>query len=260
MKKEKILIIEDEGDIRDNIRILLELENYETATAINGKEGVRKAKEFLPDLIICDIMMPGIDGYEVLDELTRNKRTSLIPFIFLTAKVELSDLRKGMSLGADDYIFKPFNSSELLQAIRTRLNKFSNLVATILDGKDNNNYTSTDIQKKVLNERFFISYHNTSVPVALKKIICIIADNQYSKIICEENKNYLLRKSLNEWEKILPSNQFVRIHRSTIMSWNHIDKIEKRVEGKYFVLLKDSTYEFEISRRFIKKVKQNYNK
>ncbi len=260
MNKEKILIIEDEGDIRDNIRILLELENYETAVAINGKEGIRKAKEFLPDLIICDIMMPGIDGYEVLDELSRNKRTSLIPFIFLTAKVELNDLRKGMSLGADDYIFKPFNTSELLQAIRTRLNKFSNLVATILDGKGNNNYSSTDIQKKVLNERFFISYHNTSVPVALKKIKCITADNQYSKIICDENKNYLIRKSLNEWEKILPSNQFVRIHRSTIMSWNHIDKIEKRIEGKYFVLLKDSTYEFEISRRFIKKVKQNYNK
>ncbi len=254
MKKEKILIIEDETDIRDNIRILMESENYVTATASNGKDGIRMAKEFLPDLIICDIMMPGVDGYEVFNELSRFKKTSLIPFIFLTAKVELSDLRKGMSLGADDYIFKPFNTSELLQAIRTRLNKFSNILATILEDKENN-YTSTEANK-VLNERFFISYHNSSIPVSLKKIKCIMADNQYSKIICDENKSYLIRKSLNEWEKILPPNQFVRIHRSTIISWNHIDKIEKRPEGKYFILLKNSSEEYEISRRFIKKVKK----
>lgn len=252
MKKEKVLIIEDESDIRDNIRILLEAENYEIDSAKNGKEGILKAKKFLPDLIICDIMMPGVDGYEVLSELGNYKKTRLIPFIFLTAKVERSDLRKGMELGADDYIFKPFNSSELLQAIRTRLNKFQTIVATILDDKE----YSTEDKKKVLNDRFFISYHNSTIPIVLKKIQCITADNQYSKIICDDQKSYLLRKSLNEWEKILPARQFARIHRSTIVNLGHINKIEKRPEGTYYVLLKDVSMGYEISRRFIKKIKK----
>ncbi|AHF15300.1 response regulator [Niabella soli] len=118
-----ILLIEDNDDIRNNTAEILELSNYNVIAAENGKTGVEKAIEHTPDLIICDIMMPVLDGYGVLHALHRNETTKNIPFIFLTAKTERSDLRKGMELGADDYITKPFTGTELLNAVDGRLKK-----------------------------------------------------------------------------------------------------------------------------------------
>jgi DNA-binding response OmpR family regulator len=119
----KVLLIEDNPDIRENTSEILALANYDVITAENGKEGVMKAQEQNPDLIICDIMMPELDGYGVLHILSQKKETAQIPFIFLTAKTEKSDLRKGMELGADDYLTKPFDDSELLNAVAIRLRK-----------------------------------------------------------------------------------------------------------------------------------------
>ena len=119
----KILIIEDNNDMRENIAEILELAQYDVVTAPNGKEGVRLAQETSPDLIICDIMMPELDGYGVLHILGNDPNTSMIPFIFLTAKAEKGDFRKGMGLGADDYITKPFDDTELLEAIEIRMKK-----------------------------------------------------------------------------------------------------------------------------------------
>lgn len=119
----KILLIEDNEDVRETTAEILELADYEVLTAENGKVGVEKAKAGMPDLIICDIMMPDLDGYGVLRILGKNTETSNIPFIFLTAKSEKSDMRKGMNMGADDYITKPFEEAELLEAIETRLKK-----------------------------------------------------------------------------------------------------------------------------------------
>ncbi|GAB4414124.1 MAG: hypothetical protein OHK0039_21700 [Bacteroidia bacterium] len=119
----KILLIEDNPDMRDNTSEILELADYSVLTASNGKEGVALAKTEKPDLIICDIMMPELDGFGVLRMLDKNPETAAIPFIFLTAKAEKSDFRKGMNLGADDYITKPFDDVELLDAIEMRLKK-----------------------------------------------------------------------------------------------------------------------------------------
>lgn len=121
--KTKLLIIEDNPEILDNTAEILELANYEVILAENGKEGVQKAIENIPDLIVCDIMMPELDGYGVLYMLGKNKSTANIPFIFLTAKSEGTDFRKGMGLGADDYITKPFEEMDLLNSIESRLNK-----------------------------------------------------------------------------------------------------------------------------------------
>lgn len=118
-----ILIIEDNPDVRENTAEILELSDYNVITAENGKSGVKKALEETPDLIVCDIMMPELDGYGVLHLLSKNPKTSSIPFIFLTAKSEKDDFRKGMSMGADDYITKPFDESDLLTAIENRLKK-----------------------------------------------------------------------------------------------------------------------------------------
>jgi len=119
----KILLIEDNDDVRDNTAEILELSNYEVIVAENGKTGVEKALEYLPDLIICDIMMPVLDGYGVLHAVHKNDPIKNTPFIFLTAKTERGDFRKGMELGADDYITKPFSGTELLNAVDSRLKK-----------------------------------------------------------------------------------------------------------------------------------------
>lgn len=118
-----ILLIEDNKDVRENTAEILSLSNYKVLTAENGKAGVELAIQEHPDLIICDIMMPVMDGYSVLHSLSKNIETSSIPFIFLTAKTERSDLRKGMEMGADDYITKPFDDIELLNAVEARLSK-----------------------------------------------------------------------------------------------------------------------------------------
>ncbi len=121
----KILLIEDNLEIRENTAEILELANYEVVTAENGKVGVSKAKSELPDIIICDIMMPELDGYGVLRILSRDPLTMGIPFLFLTAKADKTDFRKGMTLGADDYLTKPFEEVELLDTIERRLEKAS---------------------------------------------------------------------------------------------------------------------------------------
>lgn len=118
-----LLIIDDHDDIRENIAEILSLAGYHTLTAPNGKRGVEIAMREKPHLIVCDIMMPELDGYGVLHLLRKNTETEHIPFIFLTAKTERVDFRKGMEMGADDYITKPFDDIELLNAIEIRLKK-----------------------------------------------------------------------------------------------------------------------------------------
>jgi len=119
----KVLIIEDNNDIRENVVEILELASYDVFEANNGKSGVELAIKYQPDIILCDIMMPELDGYGVLYLLHKNPETAAIPFIFLTAKAERLDLRKGMEMGADDYLTKPFDDMELMSAIETRLKK-----------------------------------------------------------------------------------------------------------------------------------------
>lgn len=119
----KILVVEDTHSLRKDILEMLNYEGFRVLGAEDGLDGVNKAHEFLPDLIICDILMPGLDGYGVLAELKKDKVMSTVPFIFLTAKADKSDMRKGMELGAYDYLTKPFSASELIAAVRTQINK-----------------------------------------------------------------------------------------------------------------------------------------
>jgi len=121
--KKKVLLIEDDKIVRENTSEILELANYNVEMAENGKTGVALAKSFQPDIIICDILMPVLDGYGVLQIVSKLPELEHIPFIFLTAKTHHEDLRKGMELGADDYLYKPFEESELLRAIDSRLKR-----------------------------------------------------------------------------------------------------------------------------------------
>lgn len=164
----QLLLIEDNAEIRENTAEILELAGYDVRTAENGKIGVELALEKKPDLIICDIMMPVLDGYGVLHLINQNKDLAGIPFIFLTAKAERGDFRKGMEMGADDYITKPFNDVELMTAIERRLRKvellkknyesnaegmqqmlsdFSgkNSVETLINDRDTNHYKRKEV-------------------------------------------------------------------------------------------------------------------
>jgi two-component system, sensor histidine kinase and response regulator len=120
---QKILIIEDEDTIRENIGDMLRADNFIVIEAEDGRIGVQMALAENPHLILCDVMMPEVDGYDVIEEIMTHATTNLIPFIFLTAKTTKEDLRKGMDLGADDYLTKPFTRKELLDAVNTRLAK-----------------------------------------------------------------------------------------------------------------------------------------
>jgi EAL domain-containing protein (putative c-di-GMP-specific phosphodiesterase class I)/CheY-like chemotaxis protein len=128
----KILVIEDEESVRENLIDLLEAENFEVVAAANGKIGLDMAVSEYPDLILCDMMMPELDGYGVLKALRQDPLTSTIPFIFLTANAAKSDFRQGMNMGADDYLTKPFTRTELLNAILNKLEKYSNLKKNFL--------------------------------------------------------------------------------------------------------------------------------
>jgi DNA-binding response OmpR family regulator len=155
----KILLIEDNEDICSNTAEILELSNYKVITAENGKIGVEKAISERPDLIICDIMMPVLDGYGVLHAVHKNEGIKNTPFIFLTAKTERSDFRKGMELGADDYITKPFTGTELLNAIDGRLKKHDLLLVQAADRTEQliKSSFSTDALKN------FIEGRNTNI-------------------------------------------------------------------------------------------------
>ena len=162
----KLLVIDDHDDIRENIAEILTLAGYEVFTAENGKRGVETALKESPELVICDIMMPELDGYGVLHLLRKNEATVNTPFIFLTAKTERIDFRKGMEMGADDYITKPFDDIELLNAIEIRLKKYDILQQKYTGGEkgagelitelkaagmldlDPNNYETIELSKK----------------------------------------------------------------------------------------------------------------
>ncbi len=150
----KVLIIEDNDTIRENTSEILKLANYKVFTAENGKKGVEAALRENPDLIICDIMMPVLDGYGVLHLLRKNLETRNTPFIFLTAKSERAEMRKGMELGADDYITKPFEETELLNAVESQLHKMDLLMQDISPGgQAHGGYGHVESEPEIKNEK-----------------------------------------------------------------------------------------------------------
>lgn len=253
--KKKILIIEDDNDVRADLQTLFEEESFEVLAASNGGEGIYLAERFLPDLIICDILMNGLNGYDVLKKLSQTKETSGIPFIFLTAKIEQEDLRKGMELGADDYIFKPFTSEDLLKAVNTRLKKYEVLKTGIFAKVKKERDNGTVKKKLTENDRFFLDINNKPEFIKVNEIKLIKAENQYSKLYMHDNRLFLTRKALTSWEKVLPPELFLRIHRSTVVNMNFILKVEKWYGSSFRIYLREIEEPFVISRRYSSKIR-----
>lgn len=248
----KILIIEDDIPIQQVIADVLENEGFETFTAQNGKDGFKLAKEILPDLIICDVMMPVMDGYEVISTMSKEKETSLIPFIFLSAKVEKDNIRHGMELGADDYLTKPFKIEELLNAVEIRLKK-----KEILSNFVNGSQEKCSEEKVDKDGYLAIKYNGEPKLVKVDSINCITAFADYSNVFTIDGKRLIVRRLLKEWEKILPENIFLRIHRSTIININSIEKIENWFNNSLSVQLKNHDERFIISRRHSARLKSH---
>lgn len=189
----KVLLIEDDTALRENTAELLELSNYEVTTAPNGKIGIEKAKADNPDIIVCDIMMPEIDGYGVLEALSHNTSTNQIPFIFLSAKTEHKEIRKGMDMGADDYLTKPFEEEELLSAIESRLAKAA-IISKIITEQSVQPETSEDTLRNLHElKNFFDDQGEIS---NYKKGEVIYKEGEHS------NKVYLILKGVVKTHKM----------------------------------------------------------
>jgi len=250
--KTKILVIEDDTVLLKNIEEILFEENFVVQTAIEGNDGIEKAINWLPDLIICDIAIPNKDGYQVLETVLKNEKTKKIPFIFLTAKVEKEDIRKGMMLGADDYIFKPFDIPDLLNSIKLRLEKFYQVI-TERNYSLNNEKKVCDIDDKIL-----FTFAGKSQLCSLQDLKYLKAETPYIRFKFRNGKNYLQRASLNEWEEKLPEKFFIRIHRSAIINTEHISKIEKFHQSSYLIHIKDEVEPFIVSKRYGTKFKTRF--
>ncbi|MGD8779276.1 MAG: response regulator [Ignavibacteria bacterium] len=246
----KILVIEDDANIRENICEFLELNDYSVVVAVNGKEGLLLANEFKPDLIICDIMMPKLSGYEVKENLAVNPVTSKIPFIFLTAKTDLKDIREGMMLGADDYIVKPFKNDELLKSIEVRLSRISELASSVEQAPPDENYR----EGKVM-----INVNGKPVIIEIDEIEYIASSGDYTTVYLKDQKKYFIRKLLNQWEKILPKNDFIKIHRSTIININSIARFEKWYNRSYRIYLKNVREPLTISKSHLSELKSRFS-
>jgi EAL domain-containing protein (putative c-di-GMP-specific phosphodiesterase class I)/CheY-like chemotaxis protein len=196
----RILVIEDEGSIRMLITDILNSENYEVLEANNGKEGVKLALYNLPDLILCDVMMPEMDGYQVLYKLQQHGVTRRIPFIFLTAKATPNHLRYGMNLGADDYLIKPFDEDELLRAIAARLRKSAAMNLTAHNEKllETKLQIEADLRQAIGKKQLAVNYQPQ---INLKTGLIVGAEA-------------LMRWHHPQWGNI-PPNQFIPLAEST---------------------------------------------
>lgn len=246
---EKILIIEDEQTLSNNLKILLTENGYKVYQAVNGLEGIKMVHEKNPDLIISDIMMPGIDGYQVLEIINSDKNLS-IPFIFLSAKADMENLRTGMQLGADDYLTKPVKASDLLAAVKVRLQKHKNYIKQQLKAA-----VKHPAPGKESNDTVMLRLNGKIELINKKEIICVEAFGECSTVHLTKGRKIVASKLLKQWQAVLPEEVFIRIHRSTVINVKYLDKIEPWFQRSLKVYLKETEKTFIVSKRFAAKLK-----
>lgn len=249
----KIALIDDDKKVCEVLQTLLEEDGFQVRTAHDGITGLEVIREYMPDLIICDVIMKKMNGFELLSQLMGDSTTSTIPFIFLTAKAEKEDLRKGLSMGADDFLFKPFRYEELVQSVNIRLKKNEDLRASLINNPGN--YNSDLVRQYDVNDKIIIN--STSKPQLIKigEIKYICSQNQYSSVAMTDGKTSIIRKSVSQWEKQLPEKSFLRIHRSAIVNLEFISKIEKLSSSSFLISLTGERNPFIVSRRYAAKIR-----
>lgn len=254
----KVLIIEDNHDLADNIYLLLKEHGYNSFVAYNGVSGLKLFQQEKPDIILCDIMLSDLSGYKILSELKKISNAELPIFIFLTAKSHRSDYRKGMELGADDYITKPFTYDELINSITTQIKKRKSLSSNIKSRALTNEDSIKAEDKRALsyNDYFFINDKKNPGFYPVHDIISIKSIKDYTQLILLGNKKFIIRKPMIYWEEKLPAGKFIRIHRQSIINMDFIEKVEKASSNRLSIKLKFLDEKFEVSQRYKKKIKQ----
>lgn len=244
----KILIIEDEADILENLKEIFELAGNKVLTAMNGLEGLEAISKIKPDLIICDIMMPLMDGYQVKLNLSRNKDTASIPFIFLTAKADIKSIREGLDLGSDDYIVKPIRARELVDVVYKRMLRIKELKQK----KD-----PTTFEKKLSpEEKIPLNTGRDHIFTTPNDIVLISAKEDYTLVYLNGNQKVLIKKTMKSWETILPEKIFLRVHRNMILNINYVEKVEPWFKGTLAAKVKNYPETINFSKRFSDKFKK----
>ncbi len=232
----RILVIEDDEQVRLPLVDLLEINGFEVEAVDNGRDGIERAREWGPDLVISDIMMPGIDGYSVLEALQGEERTAVIPFLFLSAKTASGDIRDGLRIGADDYLTKPYEARELLAAIRIRLEKFQRISEAA--GKASANAGIDHIFIRDGDRCWFVEYD---------KLRLLESEENFVRFYFDDEKP-LIHRTLNFMEERLPADRFFRGNRRQIFNLKWIGTIKPSFNSGLMVTLKDGRT-VEMSRR-----------
>jgi len=248
----KLLIIEDEEEILDTFKDIFEHDGNLVYTSTNGLDGIKLAITYEPDLILSDIMMPDLDGFQVKKKLKETQSTQNIPFIFLTAKADIKIMREGMKLGADDYIVKPIPNDELLKIVYDRLNRIQEL---------SNNYDEKYSSSKLtIDSKIMVSYGKGSKLISLNDILFIDVIEHYSNLNMIDGKKAIQKKSLKSWVQILPEKTFLRVHHNTIVNINYIDRIEPYFNGALVLKMKFINNNIMCSKRYSQKIKKMFSK
>lgn len=254
----KILLIEDHVDLAENIVLLLKEYGYEVLSSYNGMNGLKQIIEFKPDLILCDIMLPDLSGYKLLTELKKLEDFTIPIFIFLTAKTQREDLRKGMILGADDYLTKPFTQEELISAINSQLKKRQRLLnrAKTKSGERDTNKSQKNKNHLDYSDHIFINDKKNPGFYPIKNIFLIKTLRDYTQVYLYGDKRFFLRRSMRNWEEKLPKDKFVRIHKQTMVNVSHIEKLEPISSNRFLVTMKEHHEKLVVSQRFSHKLKK----
>jgi two-component system LytT family response regulator len=228
----KIVIVEDEINIRETLQEILEFSGYDVFTASNGKLGYAVILEKEPDLVLCDVNMPELDGFALLELITQKYASKIMPsFLFLTAKVEKEQIRYGMNLGADDYILKPFDPVEILKIIQLRINKREKMLGP---------QSARPSAYKELFKKLPIPTEEGLELVPFEQIIQCKAERAYCFFHLINNKKILVSKPMKEFEVALINNGFFKVHKSGIVNLQFAEKYV-RGKGGHLVLSDGST-------------------
>lgn len=247
-----ILLVEDDNELAMALAQFLRGHDFEVVTVGDGLRGVELATSIKPSLILCDLDLPKMDGFEVLTVLQTNPDLWDTPFLFITGRGHLKDIRTGMNLGADDYLVKPVPPEDLLTAIQTRL-RLRDQRALHRPGTPANNSPTPDPEEEESSgsESGFIFLRSSKGKqrVAIDDIEWIAAYGEYSRVIWGGTEGVLIRKSMKSWEAELPSKYFLRVHRNTILNLRHLERIEKGGPTEMRAFLRGRTDPIEVSLR-----------
>lgn len=238
---EQILIVEDDKNIRESLQDIFELSGYQVYTASNGRLGYEAIMTNCPDIVVCDVDMPELDGFELLLAINQRMKDTLAPpFLFLTAKVEPQFLRQGMNLGADDYIFKPFDHLDVINSVRLRLDKREKLLK------------SGDLTALKVNtagfDKLALPCVEGLILVSFDEIVKCQADRAYCTFYLANGKSILVSKSMKEFEHLLLEHNFLKVHKSSIVNINYAKKY-LRGKGGQLVMSDDSVVFVSVRRK-----------